>query len=148
MRFSVKVSIRGAGGRFEAAQDAVKAGLRKGLQEWGYLAAGRIKRMLNHGARSGRVYARGKKGHHQASAPGEPPKTDFGRLVGTVASEVSEGGHAVRIMAGTKYAAMLEFGTSKMRPRPYFRRGVRETTEAGLAIVRRRVAEALAGKSG
>ena len=61
----------------------------------------------------GRIY-----GAHQASAPGEAPAIDHGILAGSVQPFMEtdvKGGVGV----GAEYAADLEHGTSKMKPRPY-----------------------------
>lgn len=71
-------------------------------------------------SRSGRQYKRGQK-THTASAPGEAPAIDTGRLRQSVASTpprkegrsfVAETGMA------TEYAEKLELGTERIAPRP------------------------------
>ncbi len=50
---------------------------------------GDAQRTILRGSRSGRVYKKPKSTRtHQASAPGEPPKTDSGRLVSSISIEV------------------------------------------------------------
>ena len=78
------------------------------------------RQMVQSGARSGRTYKR-RSITHQASAPGEPPKTDTGYLVSRIRGYVEERIVCV-LEAGTRYASMLEFGTSKMGPRPFLQR--------------------------
>lgn len=60
---------------------------------------------------------------HRASAPGEAPATDTGRLVGSIRFIVrpSESRAEVGVFAtsGIDYAEFLEFGTRKIAPRPY-----------------------------
>jgi HK97 gp10 family phage protein len=58
---------------------------------------------------------------HQASAPGEFPKTDTGQLVSSLFFRV--GADKLSSYFGTKlvYGKYLEFGTSRMRPRPWLR---------------------------
>jgi HK97 gp10 family phage protein len=74
------------------------------------------------GQKSGRVYQRGSV-THRASAPGEAPASDTGRLINSIASYLnSSKGLESFVVAGrgiVKYAAMLEFGTSKMAARPF-----------------------------
>jgi len=78
---------------------------------------------VQRGARTGRTYRRGKKGHivHQASAPGEPPKSDTGNLVSHIRGFVKNRFTAV-LEAATKYARFLEFGTRSMGARPFLDR--------------------------
>lgn len=54
---------------------------------------------------------------HQASAPGEAPATDSGRLVNSIyaGAKGTEGYVEVRSV----YATMLEYGTRKIAPRPF-----------------------------
>lgn len=65
---------------------------------------------------------------HQASAPGEPPATDTGRLRATVSHVVARdaeglfaevGSGANPALPGVEYAVYLERGTRHMAPRPW-----------------------------
>lgn len=105
----------------------------------GYELEGIIKRSMREG--TGRIY-----GRHQASAPGEPPAPDTGRLRASIStnwtgSPMSRGivlGRAkvedgvgrpgskrgmFTVVVGTnvEYANHLEMGTIKMAPRPFLR---------------------------
>lgn len=76
---------------------------------------------IAQGEKTGRVYKRGNV-THRASAPGEAPASDTGRLVNSINVRPAEGELAVDVVAGggiVKYARMLEFGTSKMAARPF-----------------------------
>ena len=57
----------------------------------------------------------------KASAPGEPPAPDTGRLRGSTQSEVraTTGGLAGTVSVNAEYAAALELGTETIAPRPY-----------------------------
>lgn len=70
---------------------------------------------------SGELY-----GKHRASAPGEPPAPDTGRLrAATQADEQvrRDGDDLVgRVVANTEYAAALEVGTERMAARPFLSR--------------------------
>ncbi len=54
---------------------------------------------------------------HQASAPGEAPMTDTGRLAGSVTFK-KEIGLAVSVSTDVVYGPWLEFGTMDIKPRP------------------------------
>lgn len=71
---------------------------------------------IQRGPKTGRQYTR-RSVTHQASAPGEAPATDTGRLAGSV-KRVDDG---IEVAVGTsvEYGAFLEFGTSKIKPRPW-----------------------------
>lgn len=65
-------------------------------------------------------------GNHRASAPGEPPAPDTGRLRNSTAADqqVKVEGDAVtgRVVANVEYAAALELGTERMAARPFLSR--------------------------
>ena len=81
---------------------------------------GEAKRSIAAGGKTGRVYKR-RSVTHQASAPGEAPATDTGRLVNSVtAYPPSNGESSVVAGRGTVgHAAHLEFGTRNMAARPF-----------------------------
>ena len=82
-----------------------------------------IKRTLS-GPRSGKKYrVPGTKRYYTASAPGEPPAVRTGRLRNSIKYKLVRGFMRAKGEVGSSldYAAQLEFGTSKMAPRPYLR---------------------------
>lgn len=94
----------------------------------------------------GRPYpSRGKKGAvHYASPPGSPPNADTGELhTGITTVTVANTPSLIRVQTGTNspYAEPLEFGTSKMEPRPFmepaFNQHVHEIEARVRAAIRR-----------
>ena len=85
------------------------------------MVQGRIVDSIQRDPKTGAVY-----GNHQASAPGQPPATDTGQLVRSITMSVegTEGEVVGVIRASAPYAAMLEFGTSNIAPRPYMQPGL------------------------
>ena len=77
---------------------------------------------------SGRVYKRGAKGVHTASAPGAAPAPDTGNLRRNwrrfVFSQPAGKGERIicRIKSDMPYAAALESGTARMKARPFRQR--------------------------
>jgi HK97 gp10 family phage protein len=69
---------------------------------------------------------------HPASAPGDPPARETGRLINSIQSnrvngELWEVGPAAASFTGRpEYPVFLEFGTRRMQPRPFMRPGVAE----------------------
>jgi len=76
---------------------------------------------IQRGTKTGLVYTRGPGQNlsptHQSSAPGQAPATDTGNLVSSIKAESKD--LSGRVYSDIKYAFWLEFGTVKMRPRPY-----------------------------
>lgn len=78
--------------------------------------AGNMKKSILTGAKSGQQYfSNGKR--HQSSAPGQAPANNTGALVRSI--KVTKNGKEATISIEKDYAIYLEFGTSKMRPRPF-----------------------------
>lgn len=71
---------------------------------------------IQRGAKTGRTYKR-RGVTHQASAPGEAPATDTGRLASSV--KRVDDGPVVAVGTAVEYGAFLEFGTSKIKARPW-----------------------------
>jgi len=75
-----------------------------------------MKKSIISGSKSGNQYfINGRR--HQASAPGQAPANSTGNLVKSIKAKKLTNGQEVTIDAN--YAAFLEYGTSKMRPRPF-----------------------------
>jgi len=71
---------------------------------------------IQKGPKSGRQY-----GDHKASAPGEAPATDTGRLVRNIGFEIDTDRKEATVISRAPYSAPLEFGTNdgKILPRPF-----------------------------
>ena len=70
---------------------------------------------------SRKVVAYGSRPPHQASAPGEAPASDTGRLVNSRTVDLVPAEYLGRLTFRTNYAAFLEYGTDRMEARPYAR---------------------------
>jgi HK97 gp10 family phage protein len=75
-----------------------------------------MKTSILSGAKSGRQYYKNG-ARHTASAPGQSPANQTGDLVKSI--KVSKSKNKATISISKNYAVFLEFGTSKMRPRPF-----------------------------
>lgn len=78
---------------------------------------------------------------HQASAPGEPPKTDTGGLASSIA--IVLGTNEARVGTGLTYGKYLEFGTTRMEPRPWLHPSLLENTETLRRLVSRLAEDAV-----
>ena len=101
-------------------------------------ATQQVKLELSHPG-TGREYPRGKDTTHVASAPGEPPAVDTGRLRNSITSEVfrTPKGAEVIVSANTEYAMALEVGTERIAPRPYMMTVLRQGVERWKGILKR-----------
>jgi HK97 gp10 family phage protein len=73
-------------------------------------------RSIKNSPANGRVYR-----NHTASAEGNPPRTDTGRLASSIAVKMPENSRALEAEIGAyvDYAAHLEYGTRNMGARPF-----------------------------
>ncbi len=83
-----------------------------------------------NGPKTGRIYRKSKGVTHQASAPGEPPAADTGRLAGSNDVRGFPGQLMAEASERTEYAAKLEFGDSKVEARPHMRRAAKKHRKA------------------
>lgn len=120
MDFSVKVEgldrIQNA---LPAVQKSIESELAKALFASAKHVEAEAKRSITAGGKTGRVYKR-RTVTHQASAAGEAPASDTGRLVNSINSYLN--GLTSFVIAGrgiVNYATHLEFGTRKMAARPF-----------------------------
>ena len=110
-RAKLKTTVR----RINAAN---RAALQRAIAIAGAQVQGDAQRSIQRGGRSGVVVTIGGK-RHQRSAPGEAPKTDTGRLAGSIFAEVLNGGLRVDVGTDVGYGTHLEFGTKNMAARPW-----------------------------
>jgi len=80
------------------------------------------------GMRSGRIYkVPGTNRTYTASSPGEPPAVATGALKESIKWATEDNGMTGLVGTELKYGPMLEFGTSKMAPRPWLRKAFSES---------------------
>lgn len=115
--------------------DQVVDAVRRGLSAGTLIAAHRVVdvavRKVNEGPRTGIKYPRPGGTVHQASAPGEPPKTDYGALVQSAAVRPAPDGISALAGFHTEYAAKLEIGTENFPARPYLRDSLEQVRSSG-----------------
>jgi hypothetical protein len=130
VRTTVRINLNVAG---EISQEAVLRGVRAATIEAKTLT---IDKLSQPGR--GRTYERGTISH-RASAPGDPPAPDTGRLRQSVQSEVfstPEGALGV-VSVNASYAEALELGTEKIAPRPFISRVIADNGERLQAVFAR-----------
>ena len=102
--------------------EAVIAAVNPVIRRAALKVANRMIKLLNSGSRSGRVYPRPGGGTHQASAVGQPPKSDTGFLAAHIkptATTVKGAVVSSTVVVSANYAGWLEEGTDFMGPRPF-----------------------------
>lgn len=83
-----------------------------------------VKNINAHGS-SGRTY-----GRHTASAPYAYPNTDTGYLANNIFVVIDNDGLGADVESRAEYSDYLEFGTSKMLPRPFMQPALEENRRA------------------
>lgn len=84
-----------------------------------------VKNAIAKGSPAGRQYKRGKRAVHTASAPGQAPASDTGRLVGSIYT-TETGRLEATVGSPLAYAYYLEHGTRRMAARPVWLRKSKE----------------------
>ena len=131
---SLELKWRGTpGASYKGLEERVIAGARDGLNTIGLVTTNHMKSSLQRGPKSGRVYELYQpRRTHQASAPGEYPATDTGRLAGSIGYEITTAGAydlSVVMFANAEYAIPLEMKPSSRGGRPFMSRAVDEKQE-------------------
>ena len=83
------------------------------------LIRGEAIKSIQTGAKSGVVYQMyNPRRQHRASAPGQAPASDTGNLVSKIIVKQKDA-NVTNVESNANYSAYLEYGTSKMEPRPF-----------------------------
>ena len=107
---------RNQGKRFFQASEQAMDAIRQVIERAALMIDREAKILIDRGSKSGRVY-----GRHQASAPGEAPATDTGRLIQSIQWQISNHGFTAEVGSTVFYAPLLEEGTDSMAARPWLR---------------------------
>jgi HK97 gp10 family phage protein len=92
-------------------QEIVKGG--------GQLIRAEAIKSIQTGAKSGVMYQMyNPRREHRASAPGQAPASDTGNLVSKIIVK-QKTRNITNVESNANYSAFLEYGTSKMQPRPF-----------------------------
>lgn len=151
---NLDVKIEGVD-RLARSSKAMQASIVKELDIGLFASAKKIegdaKKSILSGQKSGRIYHR-RTVSHRASAPGEAPASDTGRLVNSINGELVKGALEAIVRAGSgivRYARMLEFGAIRMAARPFFTPAVEQNrrwiTERIKEAVKRGIARGTRG---
>lgn len=131
---------------FKEQPEIVRLGVIDGLKIIAALIHNRAAAKILKGAKSGRKYKRGSI-THQASAPGEAPASDTGKLVGSGEYDVDEANLWAVVSFSAFYARLLEFGTRFIAPRPFIMPALDETKDQIVKILTKTIQAKLKGKN-
>ena len=100
---------------------------------------------IQTGSKSGIVYQKyNPKREHRASAPGESPASDTGNLVSKIIVK-RQNKDEVNVESSAHYSKFLEYGTSKMQPRPFlfpaYKKSQQKIIQAVFNRVKRKIQE-------
>ena len=110
---------------FKQAKDEVKREVSQAVARSTLSVHSRAVKRIQNGPASGIVYELYEpRRTHQASAPGEPPMSDTGRLASSMQFEID--GLTGYVFTPVEYGPYLEFGTSRMAARPFLFPSVEE----------------------
>jgi HK97 gp10 family phage protein len=121
----------------------VRAGVMRGVVRGTEQVRNEALRLIMQTAKTGRLY-RMRGVVHRASAPGEPPASDTGRLVNSITTAYNETKLSGVVSANTEYAPYLEYGTANMEERPFMRPALANTQEKFVAAVEEEITRSLA----
>jgi len=97
-----------------SAENAVDEEVRKGA----FVVQDTATNSIKSGGKSGKAYKRGEK-THIASAAGEAPAADTGKLDGSILALKSIDGDGWLVGTALDYGKYLELGTKDIKPRPW-----------------------------
>ena len=120
MRVSIQVKgIKEALSALKNLQNNLEEPFREVIQGGAQLIRGEAIKSIQSGPKSGRVYEKyNPRRTHRASAPGQAPASDTGNLVSKITIR-QDGKDKTNVESNADYSAFLEYGTSKMEPRPF-----------------------------
>lgn len=79
---------------------------------------------------------------HIPSMPGNPPNQNWGTLASNIETTIeSKSPPTVHVTSHAPYSAFLEFGTSKMAPRPFMSPATQKKKGEAIALVTRAVSK-------
>ncbi len=121
-KFALEFNTRDFDATMDRWSDDVENEIVKALQESASALNGEYVKAIQRGARSGIIYPpiKGRRGKpHQASAPGEPPKTDMGELAQSFFMAVDRPSLTMTVGNAAPHAGPLEFKPASKGGRPF-----------------------------
>ena len=107
----------------------MRRGADRGVFRAAHIWRNEMIRLILDGPKSGRMY-----GRHQASAPGEAFASDTGATVRSIRVDHEPGSMSATVRVGG-HGQKMEFGTSKIAPRPFARPAFNNKRAAMIATI-------------
>ena len=118
---------------------AVEKAINNAVALLAYGALADAQKSIQKGAKTGRTYKR-RNVTHQASAPGEAPASDTGRLVASGRVDQPET-FVANMVFSAQNAGYLEYGTRRMAARPFMRPAGEAQRDKAKAIFDKEIAK-------
>jgi len=116
--------------------------VKKAIATSAFMVEATAKRAIAQGKKSGKVYKR-RGVFHRASAAGEPPATDTGRLISSISHQAFLDGLQVLVGTATKYGKFLEFGTHRIAARPWLFPALKQNSKKIVQLIDSAVKKAI-----
>ena len=146
MQINIKVSnLKNAMAKLKNLEKDLEPHFREVVKGGAQLIRGEAIKSIQSGAKSGIVYEKyNPRRTHRASAPGQAPASDTGNLVSKIIVR-QDGQDKTNVESNANYSAFLEYGTSKMEPRPFmfpaFEKSKKPIINATFNRVKRKIEE-------
>lgn len=126
---TTKIKFTWTGGR---ALQQVNSAATRGMRKAGTVVIKEMRRLMLEEPKSGRLY-----GDHRASAPGEPPASQSGRLVRSFKPEINKQGDKITltISSSEPHFRWTEGGTARMKKRPLVEPAFKNSTPRIIATI-------------
>lgn len=109
---------------------SIEKEVNKALVASGQLLQGEMRRSIARGIKTGDVYQKyNPRREHRASAPGQAPASDTGRLANSIQMQPDLKRNRVDVVvddARVEYAKFLEYGTATIQERPFMRPAIKK----------------------
>lgn len=116
---SIEVSgIENVIAKINAAANSAESAVDEEVRKGAFVVQDTAVNSIKGGGKSGKAYKRGEK-THIASAAGQAPAADTGRLDGSIMALKSIYGDGWLVGTSIAYGKYLEFGTKDIKPRPW-----------------------------
>lgn len=139
----INMNTGGVISRLRGIRKAIPDEVNKAVLAGAMLVEAEAKQRIQRGPKTGRVYTRGAISH-QASAPGEAPATDTGRLVSSISHWIHDGGKKVLVGTVMPLGRWLEYGTRRMLARPWLWPSLEARRQQIVELVNKAIAKGMA----